>query len=75
MYAIRSYYEAIDAGLYLVPEDRKRSGLILEMAVCENITMANLESVSHNGFVSRRKQIQVAEEQQKKLSIKTPDVV
>ena len=66
--------QVIDAGLYLVPEDRKRSGLILEMAVCENITMANLDRVSHNGFVSRRKQIQVAEEQRKKLSIKTPDV-
>lgn len=65
---------AIDAGLYLVPEDRKRSGLILDLAVCENITMADLGAVSRNGFVSRRKQITAAEGQKDKLAIKTPDV-
>src|SRR5690606_1223495 len=28
--------QAIDAGLYLVPEDRKRAGLVLESPICEN---------------------------------------
>ena len=66
--------EAIAAGLYLVPEDRKRTGLILEFPICENVTMANLRACLRNGVVSRSKQIEVSEEQRRSLSIKTPDV-
>ena len=31
-----------NAGIYLVPEDRKRSGLILDFPIADNITLANL---------------------------------
>lgn len=66
--------EAIAAGLYLVPEDRKRAGLILEFPVMDNITMANLASFAPRGLVSRKRQIEVAEDQRRKLTIKTHDV-
>jgi ribose transport system ATP-binding protein len=66
--------EAIEAGLYLVPEDRKRTGLILEFPICENVTMADLRSYLRRGMVSRARQIAASEEQRKQLSIKIPDV-
>lgn len=66
--------DAIQAGLYLVPEDRKRAGLILEFEILENVTLANLPSFVSRGLISRKRQTAVAEDQRRKLSIKTPDV-
>ena len=42
--AIRTPRDAIDRGIFLVPEDRKRSGLVLDSSVNENISLANLTS-------------------------------
>ncbi|OJF99915.1 D-ribose transporter ATP-binding protein [Rhizobium sp. 58] len=67
--------DAIDAGIYLVPEDRKRTGLVLEGAISENISLADLGSVSRNGFVSQGALLERAERQREKLGIKTPDVM
>jgi ribose transport system ATP-binding protein len=66
--------DAIEAGLYLVPEDRKRTGLVLESAICENICLADLGSVSSNGFVSNSLVKARAEDQRIKLGIRTTDV-
>ena len=41
--AIAAPRDAIDRGIFLVPEDRKRSGLVLDFSVTENISLANLE--------------------------------
>src|SRR5439155_16628270 len=38
----RSADQAIDAGVALVPEDRKQQGLIIEMNVRENLSLASL---------------------------------
>ncbi len=50
--APRSPREAIAAGLALVPEDRKRQGVILEMAVRENLCLARLRRDHRFGFLS-----------------------
>ena len=42
--AIRSAKDAIAQGIYLAPEDRKRSGLVLEDSVTENISLPDLLS-------------------------------
>src|SRR6266481_206822 len=39
---IHSPEEAVDAGIAYVPEDRRRHGVILEMSVSANVTMAIL---------------------------------
>ena len=39
---IRTPREAIDRGLYLVPEDRKRAGLLLDASVAQNISLPDL---------------------------------
>jgi ABC-type sugar transport system ATPase subunit len=49
----RSPDEAIARGLGLVPEDRKRHGLVLSMSVLANGTLATLERFSRSVFVSR----------------------
>jgi ABC-type sugar transport system ATPase subunit len=42
---------AIRGGAGLVPEDRKRRGLVLSMTAKENITLGNLGSVSRCGWI------------------------
>lgn len=66
--------EAIDAGIGLVTEDRKSLGLILGMAVRENITLANLDGVVSFPFISQTKEKKVAQRFVAELSIKTPGI-
>src|SRR5690606_4617531 len=42
---------AIANGLYLVPEDRKRSGLVLDFSVDQNISLANLRALAPGGLL------------------------
>jgi general nucleoside transport system ATP-binding protein len=42
------------AGLGIVPEDRHRSGLVLDMSVAENLAMKSLGDVSGRMFVRKR---------------------
>lgn len=65
---------AIAEGIYLVPEDRKKSGLLLDLSICENISLADLPRFARLFMVDPAKERTVAEEQRRKLSIKTPDV-
>ena len=69
-----SVRKAIQRGIGLVPEDRKQQGLVLEMAVRENITLANLKSVSSGGFVRFGEERRAAEGFVKDLRIATPSV-
>jgi ribose transport system ATP-binding protein len=71
----KSPRDAIAAGIYLVPEDRKRTGLVLESSICENISLADLGAVSRRGFVSQKAQTRRAFEQRDKLAIKAKDVM
>jgi ribose transport system ATP-binding protein len=68
----RSPREAIRLGIGLVPEDRKTLGLILNMAVRENTTLANLDLLSLMGFVDRKREREVAEKYIRELRIRTP---
>ena len=43
-----------ELGLALIPEDRKTEGLILPMAITENLSMAALSRLSAAGWVNRR---------------------
>ena len=72
--AIRSARDAIDAGIYLAPEDRRRTGLVVEMSVRDNITLAGLARYAVGGLVQPRRERAVAEQQVAALSIKTPSI-
>jgi ribose transport system ATP-binding protein len=69
---IRSAKDAIENGIYLMPEDRRKSGLIVEMTVRENITLPNLASFSFAGLIKHNQEKKAASAQCKKLNIKTP---
>ena len=71
---IRSPKHAISLGIGLVTEDRKALGLVLGMAVRENISLANLGLLSRFGFISRRKEREVARKYVEDILIKTPSV-
>ncbi|MEZ5669930.1 MAG: sugar ABC transporter ATP-binding protein [Alphaproteobacteria bacterium] len=67
--------EAIAAGLFLVPEDRKQSGLVLDFTIMANIALPDLPSLARGGLVQRRLERERADAQRKRLAIKTPDVL
>jgi ribose transport system ATP-binding protein len=68
---IRSPQEAISNGIYYLSEDRKHLGIIPEMSVESNISIAVLPKCS-TGFVVRKKAKRtLGETYQKKLSIKS----
>jgi ribose transport system ATP-binding protein len=71
---IRSPLDAIHAGLALVPEDRKHQGVILEMAVRENLSLAALRRDSRGGFRSASRERVIADEMVRKLGVKTPNI-
>jgi ribose transport system ATP-binding protein len=64
--------EAIDAGLALVPEDRKLQGVILEMAVGDNLSLAALRCDARAGFRNAANERAIADEMVAKLGVKTP---
>ncbi len=70
----RSPREAIGLGIGLVPEDRKQLGLILNMVVRENTTLANLDALTKLGFVDRGREREVSEQYSKDLRIRTPSI-
>ncbi len=69
---ISSPKAAIRAGMGLVPEDRKQQGLIVEMAVRENITLASMDRHSRKGFISASQERATSAESMKRLNIKAP---
>lgn len=68
----KSAADAIQAGLALVPEDRKKDGLILGMDVKENISLPVLNKMETLGFLSQQKEAGLAKDFIDKLNIKTP---
>ena len=54
---IRKPRDAVRAGIALVPEDRKRQGVVLEMAIRINATMADMSPItSKTGFIRRARE-------------------
>jgi ribose transport system ATP-binding protein len=71
---LRSPRDAIGHGIYLVPEDRKRSGLVLEFSIRDNVTLASLPQYSRLGLFDRQAETAVANRQRSALDIRCPDV-
>jgi len=69
---IRSAADAVRLGIAYVPEDRRRHGVILKMAVAANTTLASLGSISKGGFLQFAKEKKTALGFISRLSVKTP---
>jgi len=67
--------DSIERGLGLVPEDRKQHGIILEMSVRENISLAGLaRNRRGGGFLNQSQEAADTEQMVETLRIKTPSV-
>jgi ribose transport system ATP-binding protein len=66
--------DAIRCGIYLAPEDRRRSGLITEMSVQENVTLPGLSRFAAAGLIQRERERQAAREMCSELNVKTPSM-
>ncbi len=72
--SIHSPRDAIRLGIGLVPEDRKLQGLVLSLAVRENITLPSLGGLVRFGFVKAREEQDVARRFVEALRIRTPSL-
>jgi len=73
-YAPRRPRDAIDCGVYLAPEDRKRHGLVLPMTVAENISLPNIASYGPAGLLNREAERRAAEAEVTRLRTRTPSI-
>lgn len=68
----KSPRDAIDLGIALVPEDRKRHGALLGVSIKNNINMAVYERNSTLSVIDAKKEKGTAEKYKGELAIKTP---
>ena len=68
--SIRNPGDAMQHGIGLVPEDRKRQGLVLPMLTRENTTLATLERVSRWSVVNRERERSVAATQLARMQVR-----
>ncbi len=68
--SIRSPRQAMALGLGLVPEDRKRQGLVLSMLARENTTLPTLGWLARLGWISRAREAQVTNEYLGRLNVR-----
>ena len=64
--------DAISHGVYLVPEDRRSCGLVVEFNVRENISLPNLDYYSTAKIINSGKETKAANSAIKSINIKTP---
>ena len=69
---IRSPRQAVRHGIYLVPEDRKRHGLILGLPVVHNITLPDLRAHARMLLLNHRSEAAASRTQREQLAIKAP---
>lgn len=70
----RNFKEAISRGFGLVPEDRKKQGLVQIFSVSENICMVNRASVIEKGLIRNNLVKKISHEYVKKLNVSTPEI-
>ncbi len=65
--------EAMKAGIALVPEDRKKDGLVLDLDVKTNISITTLGDLQKMGVINNHKEQLLAKKYIDSLKIKTPN--
>jgi rhamnose transport system ATP-binding protein len=69
---ITSPARAIDAGIAYVPEDRRQHGVVLEMSLASNASLASLNRVSAMGLIDRNAERNSAQRYVDQFRIKAP---
>lgn len=71
---MHSPLDAIKNGIGLVPEDRRREGIVPMMSVMENISLLSLPWISKMGVIRQKEEADMAHNYIEQLNIKTPGV-
>jgi ribose transport system ATP-binding protein len=71
---IRNTKDSVRAGIMLVPEDRRREGLILSHTLKDNILITLFGKTKRGPFINERKLSQLSEESIRDLNIKTTGI-
>ncbi len=64
--------DAVRAGIAVIPEDRKREGLILAHSIRENVGLASLDNIGVAGVVRRSEERRLADTAVARFGIRTP---
>ncbi len=71
---VRTPREAIELGIGLVPEDRKRQGLVQSQSGLRNTSLTILERLSRFSWIDRAKEREVAQQYFDRLRVRAPSV-
>lgn len=70
---LRNPGHAIKSGIALIPEDRRRDGLVLSRRVYENLTLPTIREVTRRfGVLDTKKELEITAHYIRELSIVTP---
>jgi len=72
--SIRTPAQAVERGIAYAPEDRRRHGVILDMPVASNATLAILRRISRGGFLDVARERELAGSFVEQLGVKTPSI-
>ena len=67
---IRAVDDAVRAGIVLIPEGRRRFGLVLNLSVLENLSLVALPQLSPLGFIRRREERRAGQKMVERLRIR-----
>jgi ribose transport system ATP-binding protein len=70
---IKSIHDAIGKGIIMVPEDRRKEGIIPGMSIKENVTLTNLPSIFPQGVIKFREEDRIAKQNIDHLDIRPGD--
>ncbi len=71
---INSARDAIQQGIYLVPEDRRQTGLIVECPIRENISLPALNRYATQGLVNQERERAAAQTACTRMNVKTASI-
>ena len=69
---IRSPRDAVAKGIGLIPEERKKQGLVLGLSVFDNAVLTVLDKFSRIGFLKTKELLNLVQQMIAKMDIKTP---
>nr|WP_239565163.1 sugar ABC transporter ATP-binding protein [Brevibacillus fulvus] len=71
---LRTPKDAVDAGIVLVPEERRKEGIFVEESVKNNLSVSALAALSALGFIRRGLEAAQAQTLVQKLGVKTANL-
>jgi rhamnose transport system ATP-binding protein len=64
--------DAIQHGIAYVPEDRRRHGVVLDLPISQNVSLASLDRLASRGALDFARERELAREYVERFAVKTP---